>query len=70
MKAGPGKTISATPIRRTVPPMSAIISLRKGAATALNAVHKGESHFIRRYVAALVGRVNARFYAANAASFC
>jgi len=53
MKAGPGKTISATPIKRTVPPMSAMISLRNGAATALKAAHKCENHFIKGYVAAL-----------------
>src|SRR5205823_2402747 len=53
MKAGPGRTINATPIKRTVPPMSAMMSLRNGAATILNADQKRESQFIRRYVAAL-----------------
>jgi hypothetical protein len=33
--------------------MSAMISLRNGAATTLNAAHKCENHFIKGYVAAL-----------------
>src|SRR5437763_5258567 len=47
INAGPGKTIKATPISRTVPPMSAIISLRRGAATNLNAANRPENRFIK-----------------------
>src|SRR2546423_3348685 len=48
MKAGPGRTISATPIKRTVPPIIAMMSLRREVT----------KNFISRYVAALGERVN------------
>src|SRR5205085_2894388 len=58
IKAGPGRTISAMPMRRTVPPMTAMMSLRSRAATALNAAQIRKNHIIAGYVAALGEHVN------------